>query len=264
MHAIICLRHGYAVYKIAMAIRQGTCGNCYLYIDAEDHERFLRAAANHNQTALPLWVWAQTPSRPDIVPYPSMSKTVSEADLLSFTPEQRSHHSFILLEVSFAGDANLHRRARDKCDEHAQLRQILLDFCWGTVKVLPLIIGHDGTIPATFSTALQFCGVEHHRLADLLFDLQYAAIDYSSHFLAAQYKATKRLRTDHAPLANDSPPVAAAFPAGRTSIPCPVRPPVRCQHSTTNAPVHLPCPMFPITLVMIQEGLTEVIPRQGR
>ena len=109
VHAIICLRHEYAVYKIAMAIRQGTCGDCYLYMymDAEGrpswrHERFSR-----NQTTLPLWVCAQTPSRPDIVPFPSIAKTVSEEDLLSFTPEQRSHHSVILLEVSFAGDTKV-------------------------------------------------------------------------------------------------------------------------------------------------------------
>ena len=51
------------------------------------------------------------------------------------------------------------------------------------------------TMPATFPTALPQCGMEDARLAQILNDLQYAAVNYSSDTLRAHHRATKLLRT---------------------------------------------------------------------
>ena len=53
-------------------------------------------------------------------------------------------------------DTHLHHRA---VDEHLQhIRQSLLQCGWVKVQDFPLIIGHGGTIPTIFSTALPEVG----------------------------------------------------------------------------------------------------------
>ena len=153
VHAIICLRHGYAVHKIALAIKQGAMGDAYLFMDAEGHQRFPRNA--DNVPALPPWVCPSTHSKPDVVFFPSISTCISQDDLQTWGPAERSHHFVILLEVSFTSDTNLHHRAVDKCEQHSLLRQALLESGWKTVIVLPLIIGHGGE---------GFCSGQHREL----------------------------------------------------------------------------------------------------
>ena len=230
VHAIICLRHGYAVHKIALAIKQGALGDAYLFMDAEGHQRFPRNA--DNVPALPPWVCPSMHSKPDVVFFPSISTCISQDDLQAWGPADRSHHSVILLEISFTSDTNLHHRAVDKCEQHSLLREALLQFGWNTVTVLPLIIGHGGTIPATFSAALPKCGVENARLTQLLKDLHYAAIEYSSDVLSAHHKATKRLRT-RSPSPTQPVPIAIQpLPETRTRA---VRRPARYNRSPSNA-----------------------------
>ena len=230
VHAIICLRHGYAVHEIALAIKQGTFGDAYLYMDAEGHQRFPRNAAN--VPALPTWVCPVTPSKPDVVLFPTISTCTSEAALHGWGPAERFQHSIILLEVSFTRDTNLHQRAVDKCEQHSILRQSLLQHDWGIVTVFPLIIGHSGTIPTTFSTALPQCGVEAARLTGLLTDLHYAAIEYSSDVLSAHYRATKRLCVGSPPAPVPMPIVPRPLPATRTRA---IRRPARFVDTTTPA-----------------------------
>ena len=140
-----------------------------------------------------------------VVLFPSVSTCTSEDVLHTWGPVERSQHSVILLEVSFTRDTHLHHRAVDKCEQHSVLRQALLQYGWGTVTIFPLIIGHGGTIPATFSTALPQCGVEPARFTDLLTDLHYAAIEYSSDVLSAHFRATKRLRIQSPPTTEPVP-----------------------------------------------------------
>ena len=231
VHAIICLRHGYAVHKIALAIKQGAFGDAYLFMDAEGHQRFPRNT--DNVPALPTWVCPITHSKPDIVLFPSISSDISQDDLQTWGPAERSNHSIILLEVSFTSDTNLHHRAVDKCEQHSLLRQALLQFGWKTVTVLPLIIGHGGTIPATFSTALPQCGVEDVRLQQLLADLHYAAIEYSSDVLSAHHRLTKRLRTVPPSPTQPLPATLTSLPVTRTRA---IQRPARYNTSPLNPP----------------------------
>ena len=230
VHAIVCLRHGYAVHNIALAIKQGTFGDAYLFMDAEGHQRFPRNA--DNVPALPAWVCPSTHSKPDIIFFPSITTCISQSELQTWGPAQRSHHSVILLEVSFTSDTWLHHRAVDRCEQHSRLRQALIQFGCNSVTVLPLIIGHSGTIPATFSTALPQCGVEDARLTHLLTDLHHAAIEYSSDVLSAHHRATKRLRITP-PSPTQSLP--AAMPRRQKTRTRAIRRPARYNTSPHNA-----------------------------
>ena len=251
VHAIICLRHGYAVHKIALAIRQGTFGEAYLFMDAEGHQRFPRNA--DNVPALPTWVCPFTHSKPDIIFFPSITTCISQSELQTWGPAQRSHHSVILLEVSFTADTRLHHRAVDKCEQHSLLRQALLQYGWKNVTVLPLIIGHSGTIPATFSTALPQCGVEAARLTHLLTDLHYAAIEYSSDVLCAHHRATKRLRIT-APSPTQSLPVA--MPTHQTTRTRAIQRPARYNTSPQNATAQHNCSNVPHQFVFDPGGVS--------
>ena len=51
VHALICLRQGYALHKIALGINQGAFGDADLF--PQGHHRFLHNA--DNVSALPNW-----------------------------------------------------------------------------------------------------------------------------------------------------------------------------------------------------------------
>ena len=117
VHAIICLRHEYTVHQIALAIKQGAFGDAYLFMDAEVHQRFPRNT--DNVPALLAWVCPLTHSKPNVVFFPSISTCISQDDLQTWGPAERSHHSAVLLEVSLTSDTNLHYRAVDKCEQRS-------------------------------------------------------------------------------------------------------------------------------------------------
>lgn len=240
VHAITCLRHGCAVHQIALAIKQGAFRDAYLFMDAEGHQRFSRNA--DNVPALPAWVCPLTPSKPDNVLFPTLSTCISQDDLHTWGPAQRSHHSIILLEISFTSDTNLHHRAVYKCEQHSSLRQAFLRSGWKTVTGLPLILGHGGTIPATFSTALPQCGVEDARLTKLLNGLHYAAIEYSSDVLSAHHRATERLRTRLLSPTEPVPIPMQPLPTTRTRA---IRRPARYTTSSPTAPAPRNCSNVP-------------------
>ena len=73
-----CLRHGYAIHKIALAIKQGAIGDAYLLIDAEGHQRFPHNA--DNVPALPTWVCPFTHSKPDITFFPFITTCILQND----------------------------------------------------------------------------------------------------------------------------------------------------------------------------------------
>ena len=126
----------------------------------------------------------------------------------------------------------------------------------------------EGTIPTTFSTALPQCEVENKRLADLLIDLHYAAIEYSSDVLSVHqvrvcpltgpcmpsgcglphdrflllllhHRATKCLRAGSVPGPETMPAAAHTLLVTMRTMPFSV-------HHDTPIPSTRPCPYFPL------------------
>ena len=202
--------------------------------------------------------------KPDILLFPSITTCILQNELQTWGPAERSLYSLILLGVSFTSDtvvrlARLRQGAMDKCKQRSLLRQALHHFGWKTVTVLPLIIKQNGTIPATFSTALPQCRVEDARLTHFLTDLHYAAIEYTSDVLYTHHRATKRLCTT-AP--SPTQPVPIATPNFEQHAPVllsarhDTRPPFKspsAPHNRSNVPHQF---------VSDPGGSAEVTPRQ--
>lgn len=194
VHAIACLRHVYAVYKVALAIKQGASGNADLSKDTQGLQRFLSDAVA--VPALPTWVCSFTHLKPDVLLCPSIIANIAQDALQTFDPAERSPHSVTLPQVSFTSDTKLHHRAVDKSEQHCNLRQSLLQSDRGTITVLPLMVALKLPLSCPLTDCKLQCGVEHRmRLAQLLTDLYYAANKYPLDVLSARHRATRRFCT---------------------------------------------------------------------
>ena len=199
MHAIACLRHVYAVHKVALAIRQGASGECLPL-----HRTHKGSTGSASRVMLTLFLLSQLGYAPSRMSKPDVC-LVSHHNYQHLTgcpagpvdPAERSHHFSHL-------SCRRPSRQTQSCitvlwtslNSIANLRQSLLQSRPGDCHSAAF---HVGTEPARFShcpltDCKSQCGVEHRmRLAQPLTDLYYAANKYPLNVLSARHRATRQL-----------------------------------------------------------------------
>ena len=80
----------------------------------------------------------------------------------------RQQHTVDIIEVKYTYDLLVHARTQDAIDQHAQLRDNLLAYGWGTVRIHPFIIGSAGTIRQDCHHVLSVCGITEEAAQDAL------------------------------------------------------------------------------------------------
>ena len=108
-----------------------------------------------------------------------------------------------ILELKYAPDLEIHRKARDNAlAQHKGLQEALLDAGWGTVTIHPVMIGNAGTITSASIATFTQLGVSSAASVDLAKELAIGSIRRTADI--------KRARVSH----------AAGGPASRQTADC--------------------------------------------
>ena len=171
--AIFCKRHGEAVTIIGDAIKEGTLGNCPIFMDAETGDRSARS--------LPAYIPSQPPgpdrSLPDILLLPRLTNETLATlgpDPIELPPALRH---IVLLELGYTQDLHLPTKLQEKLAQHQGFKALLESRGW-TVVLAAIPVSYTGLLLSSLRTTLTDCGVTGAAVTATLHRLVSHSISY--------------------------------------------------------------------------------------